>query len=178
MRYAVVRWRMAIETILLAVGPNDEGRAGALAEAAVELAGPTGATVVLGHVFEGDELRQLRSELADSADAVIESVRGSLEPRTVAEQQADLTADEVASRIVTVREIGDLLDDARIDYEVRGHVGDGHGEAIVELAEDVGADRIIVGGRRRSPTGKAVFGSTAQEVLLSASCPVEFVRTG
>ena len=168
---------MAIETILLAVGPNDEERTEELAEAALELAGPTGATVVVGHVFEEGEFRAGRSVLADSADAVITSVAGSLEPRTRTDREADLSADQVAERIITVRDIRDRLEEAGVDHEVRGFVGEGHGEAIVDLAEEVGADRIIVGGRRRSPTGKAVFGSTAQEVLLNAPCPVEFVRT-
>ncbi|MDX1746824.1 MAG: universal stress protein, partial [Halobacteriales archaeon] len=57
----------------------------------------------------------------------------------------------------------------------RGAVGE-RGETVVEIATEVGADRIVIGGRSRSPTGKAVFGSTAQEILLSAPCPVTFVR--
>ncbi len=167
---------MAIETILLAVGPKDERRTDALADAVIELAGPTGATVVLAHVFDEDEFGTLRAELADSGDAVIESVRGSLEPRRTSERQADLSADQVAGRIVAIRDIEERFDAADIEHVVRGSVGDDHADAIVALAEEVDADRIVVGGRRRSPAGKAVFGSTAQEVLLSAPCPVEFVR--
>ena len=57
----------------------------------------------------------------------------------------------------------------------------GVGRALVlglaEAGADVAADLVIVGGRRRSPTGKAVFGSTAQEVMLEAPCPVMFVRS-
>ena len=82
---------------------------------------------------------------------------------------------DVASRHVTTRTVAQSLDAVDVEYTIRGSVGD-RGETIVELAKEVDADRIIVGGRRRSPTGKAVFGSTAQEVMLSAPCPVTFVR--
>jgi len=44
------------------------------------------------------------------------------------------------------------------------------------LAAEVDADLVVVSGRKRTPTGKAVFGSTAQTVLLDAPCPVTFVR--
>jgi nucleotide-binding universal stress UspA family protein len=47
---------------------------------------------------------------------------------------------------------------------------------VVALAEELDADLVIVGGRTRSPAGKAVFGSTAQEILLESPCPVTFVR--
>jgi nucleotide-binding universal stress UspA family protein len=84
--------------------------------------------------------------------------------------------DEVASRHSTIRDLRGKLQLEDIDYDVRGAIGD-HGPTIVELATGVAADRVVVGGRRRSPTGKAVFGSTAQEVLLSSPCPVTFVRS-
>ena len=83
--------------------------------------------------------------------------------------------DTVAARHATILALRDALDEASVPYEIRGSVGN-YGSSIVELAREVDADRVVVGGRRRSPTGKAVFGSTAQKVLLSAPCPVTFVR--
>lgn len=49
---------------------------------------------------------------------------------------------------------------------------------ILAAADEVGADLIIIGLRRRSPVGKLVFGSTAQLVLLDAKCPVLAVKAG
>jgi len=48
-------------------------------------------------------------------------------------------------------------------------------EAIVETATDIDADGIVVGGRKRSPSGKALFGSVTQAVILDAGRPVTVV---
>lgn len=45
-------------------------------------------------------------------------------------------------------------------------------EEVVDLAEELDARYIVIGGRKRSPVGKAVFGSVTQSVLLTADRPV------
>ena len=50
------------------------------------------------------------------------------------------------------------------------------GEDLVQLADEHKADEIIIGVRRRSTVGKLIFGSTAQYVVLNASCPVVTVK--
>lgn len=147
---------MALDTVLVAVGPGDRDRAEHLARTTLDIAGPAGADVVLAHVFTDAEYDRTRRNLRiDEGDEV--------------------GPDEVARRHASVRTIGDVLDDAGVEYSVRGAIGE-HGETIVDMATDVGADLVVVGGRKRSPTGKAVFGSTAQEIMLSSPCPVTFVR--
>ncbi|WP_255196369.1 universal stress protein [Halorarius litoreus] len=150
---------MSLETVLVAVGEGDEDRIAPLARTAIDIAGPAGATVKLAHVFTKDSYDDLRRKLEFDKDA-------------------EVTPDVVAKRHVTIRELGDALSDADVDFTWHGKIGDedGKGKAIVELAEELEADLVLVGGRKRSPTGKAVFGSTAQEVMLNAPCPVTFVR--
>ncbi|WP_264782554.1 universal stress protein [Haladaptatus sp. T7] len=52
-----------------------------------------------------------------------------------------------------------------------GRIGDPASE-IVEYADDHQARYVVISPRRRSQTGKLLFGSVAQTVLLNASCPV------
>lgn len=63
------------------------------------------------------------------------------------------------------------LENADIAVEMRRAHGD-PAESIVEIADEIEADRIIMSGRKRSPTGKVLFGSVTQSVLLSANTPV------
>ena len=56
---------------------------------------------------------------------------------------------------------------------IRGLVS---GEDLVEFAEENKVDEIIVGVKRRSKVGKLLMGSTAQHVILRASCPVVTVK--
>ncbi|UQX89537.1 universal stress protein [Jatrophihabitans telluris] len=49
-------------------------------------------------------------------------------------------------------------------------------EEVLRIAEEVSADLIVVGLRRRSAVGKLLLGSNAQHIILSANCPVLSVR--
>jgi nucleotide-binding universal stress UspA family protein len=60
-----------------------------------------------------------------------------------------------------------------IDQKVRGHEAS---DEIVEAADRVHASLIVIGLRRRTPTGKLITGSQAQRILLDANCPVLAVK--
>lgn len=69
------------------------------------------------------------------------------------------------------------LTERGIEHEVRQMTrGLAPAEEILSVADEVGADLIVIGVRRRSPLGKLVTGSTAQQVLLDAVCPVLAVK--
>lgn len=53
---------------------------------------------------------------------------------------------------------------------------DNRAEAILSLAEDAGAELLVIGSRKRSPLGKFVLGSTVQRVVLDAPMPVFVVK--
>lgn len=64
---------------------------------------------------------------------------------------------------------GTLEDDG--DVSVVGRVGEPVEELMAE-ADRRDARYLVIGGRKRTPVGKAVFGSITQSVLLSAERPV------
>lgn len=57
------------------------------------------------------------------------------------------------------------------DYTPNGRVGQPT-EEILEEVDRVNARFLVLSGRKRTPVGKAIFGSTTQSVLLNADCPV------
>lgn len=66
-----------------------------------------------------------------------------------------------------------------VDFETHQFVRDqSPAEDITQHAADIGADLIVVGYRRRSPTGKLFLGSDSRDVLLASPCPVLAVPVG
>jgi nucleotide-binding universal stress UspA family protein len=87
-----------------------------------------------------------------------------------------LTPDEVAQRHESVREPADRLESMGVDYKIRGVSGGNLAEQVVRTIEQVDADVAVIGGTKRSPTGKAMFGDHAQQILLNAPVPVVYVK--
>lgn len=70
------------------------------------------------------------------------------------------------------------LDGTGVPYTLRRELRQGQPphEQVLQVAREVEADLIVLGLRRRSATGKLLFGSNAQRILLEAPCPVVAVK--
>jgi nucleotide-binding universal stress UspA family protein len=76
-----------------------------------------------------------------------------------------------ATQVSSVRRAVDGLEEAGIDHDIDEESGE-PATVIQETAEQVDADTVCIGGRKRSPTGKVLFGSVTQAVILGADRPV------
>ncbi|MGZ4752505.1 MAG: universal stress protein [Oryzihumus sp.] len=89
----------------------------------------------------------------------------------------DLDADEATRFDEELRGVQAQLDDVGVEHEVRQLVrGNEPAEDLIAAAEEVEADFIVIGLRRRTPVGKLILGSNAQRILLDAPCPVLAVK--
>lgn len=134
----------------LAVVSGDE-RTKELVREAGELAAGVDADLVLLHVTDDEEFTERSAALASIPDFdtnyTVDNARDG------ARQYA--------------RDVGrDVLDDLDVEYEAVGALGE-EAEEILDIADDRGCDHVFLTGRRRSPTGKALFGDAAQTVILS-----------
>ncbi|MFH5821261.1 universal stress protein [Georgenia sp. AZ-5] len=75
--------------------------------------------------------------------------------------------------------IAERLTARGVDHEIRSGDGDADPvDQILAVVEEVGAELLVIGMRRRSPVGKFLLGSAAQRLLLDARCPVLAVKHG
>jgi nucleotide-binding universal stress UspA family protein len=69
------------------------------------------------------------------------------------------------------------LEAAGIRYRLVEYArGNSPARDLIDAAAEHEADLLVIGVRRRSPVGKLVLGSNAQEILLNAECPVLAVK--
>jgi nucleotide-binding universal stress UspA family protein len=97
-----------------------------------------------------------RSELLDSGFV------GATSKKEIDAEDARDAAEEIAEE-----KAGEL----QVPYESVGLVGE-PSKAVVKYADEQDVRYVVVSPRKRSRTGKALFGSTAQSILLNATCPV------
>jgi nucleotide-binding universal stress UspA family protein len=79
------------------------------------------------------------------------------------------------TQVSSVRRARDRLAESGIEVELMESSGD-PAEAIIETADELDADMVVVAARRRSPTGKLIFGSVTQAVILGTDRPVLVCR--
>jgi nucleotide-binding universal stress UspA family protein len=128
--------------------------------------------VVVGYVPKPEGEAALTSAIAEaklrgSKVVVVNSHRGGQDFDGAASRKAESEMDVVKTR----------LDDAGLEHDVRQLVrGFEPAEDLMGIAEEVSAELIVIGLRRRSPVGKLILGSNAQRILLEARCPVLAVK--
>jgi nucleotide-binding universal stress UspA family protein len=87
------------------------------------------------------------------------------------------TGEEAMTYRRLLEDLDERLTAEGVPHEVREYVrGNTPADDVCRTAEEIGAILIVVGYRRRSPAGKFLLGSDAQQILLEAPCPVLAVR--
>ena len=134
--------------------------------------GEIGSPIVVGYVETAEGRAALDRAIAEASQRgarliVINSHKGGTSLDRDTAMELDENMDEVHT----------ILHEAGIEHEVRQLVrGVDPADDLVAVADEVDADLIVIGLRRRSPVGKLILGSNAQQVLLDASCPVLAVK--
>lgn len=144
---------------LIIAEPTEEAKE--LVREAGSLAEGVGADVVLIHATTDEEYAGRKQAMASIASPA--GTYTSEDAREGAEQFARDMAEEV-------------LTPFDIQYETAGYVGN-KGEMTLQAAEEYDCDHVFLSGRKRSPTGKALFRDTTQRVLLEYDGPVTVVTT-
>lgn len=105
-------------------------------------------------------------------------------------EEVNVPADEAGSSVIeainedikslqgipdTVSRASEELDNLGIPTDIAAVRGDPV-NVITKAAENSEADTILVAARKRSPVGKAVFGSVTQGVILEGDCSVTVAK--
>jgi nucleotide-binding universal stress UspA family protein len=115
----------------------------------------------------------------DNAERAVTSARAVVDlpgptaetAATVVHVFAEATERTTVTDVEAVEAAAGYLSERGVDVDSVGASGDPV-ERILGVAADVGADLIVLSGRRRSPTGTALFGSISRSVILASDRPV------
>lgn len=129
-------------------------------------------TIIVGYVPKPEGRAAINraaaeAKLRNSTMIVVNSAKGGREFDTEESRRIEEAMSSIRAE----------LEQAGIGFEVRQLVrGMDVAEDLIAVAEETGAEMIVIGLRRRSPVGKLILGSNAQTILLDAPCPVLAVK--
>jgi len=136
---------------------------------------------VVHHNRWNRQVANVAAELEDASDtrALVvyrfsDDLESTIEHLDVDREAADM--DELAARKSGVTETVETFDERGMSCSVRGvETAEEKGRELLNLVNAEEADRIYMYSRKRSPAGKAIFGSGLQTVLFNSSVPVVVV---
>ena len=129
-------------------------------------------TIVVGYVPKPEGRAALRraveeAQLRGARLVIVNSHRGG----------RDFDREDALETEAQLQDVRDQLGESGVENEIRQLVrGMDPAEDLINVAEEVGADFVVIGLRRRTPVGKLILGSNAQRILLDATCPVLAVK--
>lgn len=127
-------------------------------------------TVVVGYV---------PNELGDAtlAAAIEEARRRGTDLVVVNTTRADRLVDPNYAQGAQADALESQLEASGVPHDVRRFTStELAADDVLGVADDVGAELIVIGLRHRTPVGKLIMGSTAQSILLDATCSVLAVK--
>jgi nucleotide-binding universal stress UspA family protein len=142
----------------IVVGTDGSETAGQAVREAIELARAVGASVDVVSAYEPVPNQRLRAE----ARQVPEDLQWMVNPRE------DVDA--------TLREAAELVESAGVKVTTYAREGD-PADAILDVAEERGADLIVVGNKGMTGAKRFLLGSVPNKVSHHAPCSVLIIRT-
>jgi nucleotide-binding universal stress UspA family protein len=142
----------------IVVGTDGSHTAGEAVREAIELAKAVGASIELVSAYEPVPSQRLREESRQAP----EDLQWSINPRE------DVDA--------TLREAAEKVQDAGVGVNTYAREGD-PADAILDVAEERGADLIVVGNKGMTGAKRFLLGSVPNKVSHHAPCSVLIIRT-
>jgi nucleotide-binding universal stress UspA family protein len=142
----------------IVVGTDGSDTAAQAVRQAVELAHSVGAKLELVSAYEPVPTQRLRSERRDAP----EDLQWAINPR----EDVDSTLEKAAT----------IAQQAGVQVETFARQGD-PADAILDVAEESGADLIVVGNKGMTGAKRFLLGSVPNKVSHHAPCSVMIIRT-
>ena len=142
----------------IVLGTDGSETANKAVSEAAELAKQVGASVYLVSAYEPVSNQRLREESRD----VPKDMQWTVNPKEDVE--------------ATLEEAAEVIKDAGVKVDTFARQGD-PADAILDVAEEKGADLIIVGNRGMTGAKRFVLGSVPNKISHHAPCSVLIIRT-